>query len=126
MHSRGRFLLGLGNQIRPHIERRFAMPWSRPAARMREYICAELGDELHHLSVGRDADRWDRMGELVDDAVLAAFAVVAEPDALGPALVERWGGLADRFSFYTLYELDEAVLAPAVAALRAPNVMRSS
>jgi len=38
--SRGRFLLGLGSQIRPHVERRFSMPWSRPAARMREYVRA--------------------------------------------------------------------------------------
>jgi probable F420-dependent oxidoreductase len=38
--SRGRFVLGLGSQIRPHIERRFSMPWSRPAARMREYVAA--------------------------------------------------------------------------------------
>jgi probable F420-dependent oxidoreductase len=38
--SRGRFLLGLGSQVKPHIERRFSMPWSRPAARMREYIAA--------------------------------------------------------------------------------------
>ncbi len=38
--SRGRFVLGLGSQIRPHITRRFAMPWSRPAARMREYVGA--------------------------------------------------------------------------------------
>jgi len=28
--SEGRFLLGLGSQVRPHIERRFGMPWSRP------------------------------------------------------------------------------------------------
>ncbi|MFN8035289.1 MAG: TIGR03617 family F420-dependent LLM class oxidoreductase [Acidimicrobiia bacterium] len=34
--SKGRFVLGLGSQIRPHIERRFSMPWSHPAARMRE------------------------------------------------------------------------------------------
>ena len=32
--SRGRFNLGLGTQIRPHIEKRFSMPWSHPAARM--------------------------------------------------------------------------------------------
>ncbi|ORW24446.1 LLM class F420-dependent oxidoreductase [Mycobacterium palustre] len=37
---RGRFVLGLGSQIRAHIERRFSMPWSAPAARMREYILA--------------------------------------------------------------------------------------
>jgi len=34
----GRFVLGLGSQIRPHIEQRYSMPWSRPAARMREMV----------------------------------------------------------------------------------------
>jgi probable F420-dependent oxidoreductase len=38
--SRGRLLLGLGSQIRPHITRRFSMPWSQPAMRMREFIKA--------------------------------------------------------------------------------------
>lgn len=40
MYSRGRFILGLGSQIRPHIEKRFSMPWSKPAARMRELVQA--------------------------------------------------------------------------------------
>ena len=39
-YSRGRFVLGLGTQVRAHVERRFCMPWSAPAARMREYIGA--------------------------------------------------------------------------------------
>lgn len=38
--SGGRFTLGLGSQIKPHITRRFSMPWSHPAARMRELIQA--------------------------------------------------------------------------------------
>ncbi len=38
--SRGRFILGLGSQIKPHITRRFSMEWSRPAARMREMVLA--------------------------------------------------------------------------------------
>jgi probable F420-dependent oxidoreductase len=38
--SRGRFQLGLGSQVQPHIERRFAMPWSKPAARMEEFVAA--------------------------------------------------------------------------------------
>lgn len=38
--SEGRFILGLGSQIKPHITRRFSMPWSHPAARMREMILA--------------------------------------------------------------------------------------
>jgi probable F420-dependent oxidoreductase len=39
-YSEGRFILGLGSQVRPHIERRYSMPWSQPTARMREYVCA--------------------------------------------------------------------------------------
>jgi probable F420-dependent oxidoreductase len=54
--SGGRLVLGLGSQIRPHVERRFSMPWSRPAARMREFVVAlraiwhawETGEPLAH------------------------------------------------------------------------------
>jgi probable F420-dependent oxidoreductase len=38
--SAGRFMLGLGSQIKPHITKRFSMPWSHPAPRMRELILA--------------------------------------------------------------------------------------
>lgn len=38
--SKGRFVLGLGSQIQPHIEKRFSMPWSHPAPRMREFVLA--------------------------------------------------------------------------------------
>jgi len=52
--SKGRFNLGLGSQIKPHITKRFSMEWSKPAARMREMIAAiraiwntwETGDKL--------------------------------------------------------------------------------
>jgi probable F420-dependent oxidoreductase len=39
-YSQGRFRLGLGSQIKAHIEKRFSMEWSHPAARMRELILA--------------------------------------------------------------------------------------
>jgi probable F420-dependent oxidoreductase len=39
-YSKGRFILGLGSQIKPHITKRFSMEWSHPAARMREMIVA--------------------------------------------------------------------------------------
>ena len=39
-YSQGRFILGLGTQIQPHIEKRFSMPWSHPARRMREFVSA--------------------------------------------------------------------------------------
>ncbi|MBB2948627.1 putative F420-dependent oxidoreductase [Actinoplanes lutulentus] len=38
--SEGRFRLGLGSQVKPHIERRFAMPWGQPAKRMEEFVTA--------------------------------------------------------------------------------------
>jgi probable F420-dependent oxidoreductase len=55
-HSRGRFVLGLGSQVRAHNERRFSVPWVAPAARMAEYIealratfrCWEFGEKLNY------------------------------------------------------------------------------
>ena len=38
--TEGRFVLGLGSQVKGHIERRYGMPWGQPAARMRDYIDA--------------------------------------------------------------------------------------
>ena len=38
--SKGRFTLGLGSQIKPHIEKRYSMPWSSPAKRMKEMVNA--------------------------------------------------------------------------------------
>jgi probable F420-dependent oxidoreductase len=38
--SRGRFILGLGTQVRAHIERRFGMAWEAPVAKLRDYILA--------------------------------------------------------------------------------------
>ncbi|MFC4464093.1 TIGR03617 family F420-dependent LLM class oxidoreductase [Streptomyces xiangluensis] len=258
-YSGGRFSLGLGSQIKPHIERRFAMPWSRPAARMREYVSAlraiwaawnegekldfrgdfythtlmspffspppapggapkvfvaavgeamtrvagevgdgllahgftterylrevtlptveaglagsgrtradfsvshllltatgrteeemaravdgtrrqiafygstpayrgvlelhgwgELGDELNALSKSAREDKWEAMGRLVDDDVLNAFAVVAEPERVAAEISRRYGSLVDRVSFYTAYEIDAEVWEPVVQEL---------
>ena len=38
--SNGRFILGLGTQVKAHVTRRFSMPWDRPVARLREYVLA--------------------------------------------------------------------------------------
>jgi probable F420-dependent oxidoreductase len=48
--SEGRFLLGLGTQVKAHITRRFSMPWGKPAARLREYILAlrEIWDSFQN------------------------------------------------------------------------------
>jgi len=52
--SGGRFILGLGSQVKPHIEKRFSMPWSKPAARMRELV----------LAIKAIFDRWEGVAEL--------------------------------------------------------------
>jgi probable F420-dependent oxidoreductase len=36
--SGGRFALGLGTQVKPHIEKRFSTTWGAPAPRLREYV----------------------------------------------------------------------------------------
>jgi probable F420-dependent oxidoreductase len=243
--SNGRFILGLGSQIKPHIEKRFSMPWSHPARRMREYILAlraiwsawndqvplkfdgefyrhtlmtpffappanpfgppkvflaavgekmtevagevadgiiihgftteryvkevtvpaiergleasgrdrstfqisgplfvvtgtndkELADaergvkqqiafygstpayrgvlELHgwgdlqtELNTLSKRGEWVQMGELIDDDILRAFAVVAEPEGVGGELKRRYDGIVDRCSFYAPYRSD--------------------
>ena len=259
--SGGRFTLGLGSQIRPHIERRFGMPWSHPAPRMREYILAlraiwsawnegtalsfrgdfyrhtlmtpffspppapggaprvflaavgeamtavagevadgllvhpftterylrevtlpalgrglarsersrdasqvslllmiatggseeelaravagtrqqiafygstpayrgvlelhgwaGLGDELNDLSRSSREDKWAAMGGLIDDDVLNAFAVVAEPPAVAAEIRRRFGGLADRVSFYAPYDIAAEAWDPILRDLQA-------
>jgi probable F420-dependent oxidoreductase len=245
-YSGGRFLLGLGSQIKAHIEKRYSMPWSHPAPRMREFVSAmraiwaawndgeklrfrgefyrhtlmtpmfdpgpnpygapkvfvaavgphmtevagEVGDGLlaHGFTTERylrevtlpalqrgtaasgrtrgdlqisypgmivtgndeqematavrsvktqlafygstpaykpvldlhgwgelqvDLNRlskrgeWDAMADLIDDEVVDAFAVVAEPDQVAPKVLARWDGLVDRFSFYAPYRLSD-------------------
>jgi probable F420-dependent oxidoreductase len=62
-----------------------------------------LQDELNRLS---KEGRWAEMGELVDDDMLDAFAVVASLDDVAGALATRWGGLLQRIAFYAPYDLD--------------------
>ncbi len=55
-HSKGRFVVGLGSQIKAHNERRFSTPWVAPAARLGEYVgalraifrCWETGEKLNY------------------------------------------------------------------------------
>jgi probable F420-dependent oxidoreductase len=259
-YSEGRFVLGLGSQVRPHVERRFSMPWSHPAPRMRELVLAiraiwrtwQDGDPLdfrgdfytHTLMTpffsppphewgpppvylagvgtrmtevagevcdgfffhpfttdrylrevtlpalrrgrkaaghadldgftiagpaftctGRDerelalaikgtkeqiafyastptyrpvldlhgwgevqpeltrlskAGRWAEMGEVVDDELLHAFAVVGDPVAVGRELRRRWGDVATRLTLYATYPADAAIWPELIDALRQP------
>jgi hypothetical protein len=59
------------------------------------------------------------MGDLIDDQILAGFAVVAEPDAVAKEILARFSGLVDRFTFDTPYPTDPGFWDPIVAELRA-------
>src|SRR5580658_2126878 len=67
--SRGRLLLGLGSQIKPHIEKRFSMPWSHPAPRMREYVLAMRAI----WSCWHDGTKLDFQGEFYRHTLMNPF-----------------------------------------------------
>ena len=68
-YSRGRFILGLGTQIKPHIERRFAMPWGKPVERLREYILA-----LRHIwDAWQHGKRLNFRGQFYKMTLMAPF-----------------------------------------------------
>src|SRR5207253_1004803 len=67
--SGGRFILGLGSQIKPHIEKRFSMPWSHPAARMREFVAA-----LRAIWASwQDGETLDFQGEFYTHTLMTPF-----------------------------------------------------
>ncbi|WP_153505463.1 LLM class F420-dependent oxidoreductase [Cumulibacter manganitolerans] len=76
----------------------------------------DLHEELHALSLRGE---WQTMATLIDDDVLNTFAVVGEPEQIGPEVLRRFDGLVDRFSIYAPYDLDDAVRARIVADLHA-------
>jgi len=76
----------------------------------------DLQDELNRLS---KEGRWAEMGGLIDEDMLAAFAVVAPIDEVAGKLVERWGDVLSRISFYTPYETSQDQLDGVIAELKA-------
>ncbi|WP_327066310.1 TIGR03617 family F420-dependent LLM class oxidoreductase [Kitasatospora sp. NBC_01250] len=124
--SGGRAVIGLGSQIKPHIERRFGMPWDRPAARMREYVHA-VRAIWHSWQTG---ERLRFRGDFYTHTVMTpAFA--PEPVAagvprillagVGPLMTRTAGAVADGFishPFTSVDYLTERVL-PGVRAARA-------
>ena len=64
--SKGRMIIGLGSQIQPHITKRFSMPWSKPAARMKEFISA-----MHAIwDCWYDGKRLDFRGDFYTHALM--------------------------------------------------------
>ena len=76
----------------------------------------ELQAELNRLS---KAGEWARMGELIDDDMLASFAVVADPEDVAPRLAQRYGDVVTRISLSIPYRRDPDRWAAVIAAIKA-------
>ncbi|WP_078327841.1 TIGR03617 family F420-dependent LLM class oxidoreductase [Mycobacteroides salmoniphilum] len=81
-YSGGRFILGLGTQIKPHITRRFGMPWSSPAARMRDMVLAVRAI----WQSWQERGRLDYRGEFYQNTLMTPMFMPdpAEVSAFGP------------------------------------------
>ncbi len=99
-YSKGRFVLGIGSQIKPHITKRFSMPWSSPAARMREYIQAMRAI----WGCWYEGEKLDFRGEFYTHALMTPmFTPTNNPygppkvllAAVGPKMTEVAGEVAD-------------------------------
>jgi len=99
-YSQGRFILGLGTQIQPHIEKRFSMPWSHPARRMREFVAA-----LHAIwSAWKDGTKLRFEGEFYTHKIMTPM-FTPEPHpypapkvfiaAVGEAMTQMCGEVAN-------------------------------
>ena len=85
--SKGRFALGIGSQIKPHIERRFSMPWSHPAPRMREFILAMRAI----WAAWNTGEKLDFRGEFYTHTLMTPFFSPG-PNPYGPPKVMLAGG----------------------------------
>jgi probable F420-dependent oxidoreductase len=91
--SRGRFRLGLGSQIRPHVEKRYGATWSRPAARMRESVLAVKAI----LNAWQDGTRLDFRGEFTQHTLMPpTFVPGPNPYGVPPVLLGALGPVMTR------------------------------
>jgi probable F420-dependent oxidoreductase len=75
-----------------------------------------LQDELNTLS---KQGKWVEMGNLIDDEILNTFAVVGEPEEIPAKLLDRYGDVVDRVSFYAPYKSDPERWRGVLEALKA-------
>lgn len=99
-YSKGRVVLGLGSQIRAHITKRFSMPWSAPAARMREFVQAMRAI----WACWDDGEKLDFRGEFYTHTLMTPNFMPKQTEygaprvfvaAVGPKMTQVAGEVAD-------------------------------
>jgi probable F420-dependent oxidoreductase len=121
--SKGRLMLGIGSQIKPHIEKRYSMPWSKPAARMREYVLA-----LKAIwACWYEGAPLDFRGEFYNHSLMTPMFTPTDRDygappvyvaAVGPLMTENAAEVADGILLhaFTTEEYIRTVTLPAIEA----------
>jgi probable F420-dependent oxidoreductase len=122
IHSKGRFVLGLGSQVKAHNERRFSTPWIAPAARLGEYVeslraifrCWEHGEKLNYQ--GRYYNFSLMTPEFSPPAQHLPLPPVAMA-AVGPLMLKTAARVADSVRLHSFATRDylEQVVRPALA-----------
>jgi probable F420-dependent oxidoreductase len=116
--SRGRFLLGLGTQIRAHIVRRFSTVWDSPGPRLREYILSlraiwESWQGSTPLSFEGDFYKFSLMTPFFNPGPIQHSDIPVYIAGVGPYLSRLAGEMCQGFHvhpFHTVRYLDEVVL----------------
>ena len=120
--SHGRFVLGLGTQVRAHVERRYGLGWHAPAPWMRDYVralravweCWQTGTQLHHEGPHY---RLDLMVPLFDPGPIDHPNIPVHVAAVGPNMCAVAGEVADGVRLHPVCNtryIDEIVI-PALA-----------
>lgn len=117
-YSKGRFIMGLGSQIKPHITKRYSMPWGKPAAQMRELI-----EALHAIwDCWYDGKPLEYRGDFYKHTLMTPMFTPTNTEhgrpkvilaAVGPMMTETAASVADGMlvhSFTTAKYLKEVTL----------------
>lgn len=134
--SNGRFVLGLGTQVKAHVERRFGMPWSAPVARLRDYIKAVRAI----WTAWQTRERLSYQGQFYQHTLMTPFfdpGPIEHPDipiyiaGVNEGLARLAGELCDGFHvhpFHSVKYINEVVrpqiAAGAHAAGRSPDAVQ--
>ena len=121
--SRGRFILGLGTQVKPHIERRFGMPWPEsPVKLLREFVAAVRA----FWEAWQTGGKLNYRGEYYNLTLMTPFfnpGPIDHPDipvylaGVNPGLCRLAGEIAQGFHAHPLHSVDylQQVVRPALA-----------
>lgn len=119
----GRFILGLGSQVRKHVQRRFSAPFDRPAARLREYTLAvrHIWGAFQGTHPLRHHGEFYELDFLPDSAAPGPLEVgppVIHLAALGPRMFRVAGEVADGAFVHPLHTTEylKSVAEPAIHA----------